>query len=112
MTSGTAGAAVKVGVAETAGVAVNANAVTASVAVFSGAMVSVGVTCGVEDFDSKRASDGNSNCAGRPKIRMPMPATMNMARNENARRARVVFCSRLRKLMERLDSWRARMPMM
>jgi hypothetical protein len=101
-----------VGVSETAGVAVKTKAVTACVAVLKGAGVSVDASAvGVGDLMSKIGTVGNSNCAGLAKMTRTMPAKMEMPRNENARLARVVFCSRLRKLIERLDSWSARMPM-
>jgi len=112
ITNGTAGAGVMVGVSEASGVAVIANAVTACVAVLKGASVSVAVgIVGVDDWIWKTGTAGSSICTGLAKIASTMPARMEMPRNENARLARVVFCSRLRKLIERLDSWRARMPM-
>lgn len=113
ITNGTEGAGVTVDVAEATGVAVIANAVTACVAVFKGAVVSVGVSeaIGVGDLNSRAGMDGNSNCDGPAKMASAMPARIEMPKNENARLARVVFCSRLRKLIERLDSWSARMPM-
>jgi hypothetical protein len=113
ITNGMAGSAVTVGVSETAGVAVSANAVTACVAVLNGCGVSVEVGgAAVGDLISKRGMAGSSMPAGRAKSRSAMPAKMDTPRNEKARRARAVFCSRLRKLIERLDSWRARMPIM
>lgn len=94
-----------VGVSETAGVAVKTNAVTACVALLKGAAVSLGASAvGVGDLISKIGTVGKSNCAGLAKMASTMPARMEMPRNENARLARVVFCSRLRKLIERLDS--------
>lgn len=111
ITNGTAGAGVTVGVSETAGVAVKTNAVTACVAVLKGAIVSVGARVEVGDLMSKIGAVGKSNCTGLAKMASTMPARMEMPRNENARLARVVFWSRLRKLIERLDSWSARMPM-
>lgn len=112
ITNGTAGAGVIVGVSEAGGVAVIANAVTACVAVLKGAVVSVAIeTVGVDDWTSKIGTAGSSICMGLAKMASTMPARIEMPRNENARLARVVFCSRLRKLIERLDSWSARMPM-
>lgn len=99
-------------VAEATGVAVIANAVTAWVAVLKGASVFVAMAMvGVDELLSKAGTDGSSICSGLATIARMMPARMEMPRNENAHLARVVFCSRLRKLKERLDSWSARMPM-
>jgi hypothetical protein len=113
ITNGMAGSAVTVGVSEATGVAVNANAVTACVAVFKGCGVSVEVAvAGVGDLISKKGTVGSSNCVGCAKMTNAMPASINTPRDVKARRAREVFCSRLRKLIERLDSWRERIPIM
>jgi len=53
---------------------------------------------------------GSSKFIGCAKNKRAMPVKIKMPKKEKALRARVVFCSRLRKLMERRDSCRARMP--
>jgi hypothetical protein len=96
ITNGTAGSTVNVAVAEAIGVAVISNGVTACVAVFCGAGVSVGsAIVGTGDLASRSGMDGSSNSAGLAKMASAMPARIETPKNENARLAREVFSSRL-----------------
>lgn len=79
----------------------------------SGAKVSVGAKAvGIGVLLWKMGIAGNLNRNGWANNANTIPAAVSKPRTEKACLARTVFCSRARKLMERLDSCKARMPMM